>query len=169
MRIRLSDHFTVKKLLKFTLPSIVMMIFTSIYGVVDGFFVSNFAGQVEFTAVNFIMPFLMMLGAVGFMFGTGGSALVARTLGEGDSRRANEIFSLLVMTALVVGTAISLVGLFFLRPVAVMLGAEGELLSASSWGQRDAYELTVNTTGWQIKELAPVIAAYAEKWFGRAQ
>ena len=82
MKIQLSDHFTYKKLIRFTLPSIGMMIFSSIYGVVDGFFVSNFAGETEFTAVNFIMPFLMILGAIGFMFGAGGSALIAKTLGE---------------------------------------------------------------------------------------
>ncbi len=128
MRIRLSDHFTVKKLLKFTLPSIVMMIFTSIYGVVDGFFVSNFAGQVEFTAVNFIMPFLMMLGAVGFMFGTGGSALVAKTMGEGDREKANRIFSMIIYVSIGVGVAISAVGIVFLRPIAAWLGAEGQLL-----------------------------------------
>ncbi|MBQ4047819.1 MAG: MATE family efflux transporter [Clostridia bacterium] len=128
MRIRLSDHFTVKKLLKFTLPSIVMMIFTSIYGVVDGFFVSNFAGQVEFTAVNFIMPFLMMLGAVGFMFGTGGSALVAKTMGEGDREKANRIFSMIIYVSIGVGVAISAVGIVFLRPIAAWLGAEGALL-----------------------------------------
>lgn len=96
MRIQLSDHFNYKKLLRFTLPSIVMMIFTSIYGVVDGFFVSNFVGKTLFTAVNFIMPFLMILGAVGFMFGTGGSALIAKTLGEGDPGRANRLFSLFI-------------------------------------------------------------------------
>ena len=96
MRIQLSDHFNYKKLLRFTLPSIVMMIFTSIYGVVDGFFVSNFVGKTPFTAVNFIMPFLMILGAVGFMFGTGGSALIAKTLGEGDPGRANRLFSLFI-------------------------------------------------------------------------
>ena len=84
MEIKLSDRFTYKKLIRFTLPSIAMMIFTSIYGVVDGFFVSNFVGKTPFAAVNFIMPFLMILGAFGFMFGTGGSALVAKTLGEGE-------------------------------------------------------------------------------------
>ena len=94
--IRLSDHFTYGRLLKFTMPSIIMMIFTSIYGVVDGFFVSNFAGKTAFTAVNFIFPLLMILGAIGFMFGTGGSALVARTLGEKDWEKANRTFSLLV-------------------------------------------------------------------------
>lgn len=92
MKIQLSDHFTYGRLLRFTLPSIVMMIFTSIYGVVDGFFISNYVGKTPFAAVNFIMPFLMILGALGFMFGTGGSALVAMTVGEGDRKRANRIF-----------------------------------------------------------------------------
>ena len=96
MKIQLSDHFTYKKLLRFTLPSIGMMIFSSIYGVVDGFFVSNFVGETAFTAVNFIMPFLMILGAVGFMFGAGGSALIAKTLGEGNRKKANSLFSLFV-------------------------------------------------------------------------
>lgn len=94
MRIQLSDHFTYRKLMKFTLPSIAMMIFTSIYGVVDGFFVSNFSGKTSFAAVNFIMPFLMIVATVGFMFGTGGTAIVAKTFGEGDSKRASEYFSL---------------------------------------------------------------------------
>ena len=94
--IQLSNHFTYKRLLKFTLPSIAMMIFTSIYGIVDGFFVANFAGDIPFKAVNLIMPFLMILGTVGFMFGTGGTAIVAKTFGEGKNKEANEYFSLFV-------------------------------------------------------------------------
>ena len=128
MNIKLSDHFSYKTLLRFTLPSIAMMIFTSIYGVVDGFFVSNFVGKTPFAAVNFIMPFLMILGAFGFMFGTGGSALVAKTMGEGDRERANKIFSLIVYVSLAVGIVIAVTGIIFLRPVARLLGAEGELL-----------------------------------------
>ncbi|MBQ8143464.1 MAG: MATE family efflux transporter [Butyricicoccus sp.] len=128
MHIQLSDHFTYGRLIRFVIPSIITMIFTSVYGMVDGFFVSNLVGKTPFAALNLIMPFLMLFGCLGFMFGTGGSALVARTLGEGDAKRAKEIFSLLVVTALLVGTAVSLVGLVFLRPVAMMLGAEGELL-----------------------------------------
>lgn len=128
MHIQLSDHFTFPRLLRFVLPSIITMIFTSVYGMVDGFFVSNFVGKTPFAALNLIMPFLMLFGCIGFMFGTGGSALVARTLGEGDKRRANEIFSLLVLTAILAGAAISIIGLLLLRPVAVLLGAEGELL-----------------------------------------
>ena len=128
MSIQLSDHFTYKKLLKFTLPSIAMMIFTSIYGVVDGFFVSNFAGDIPFKAVNLIMPFLMIFGTVGFIFGTGGTAIVAKTLGEGDGEKANRYFSLFVRVAFVLGVFFAALGIVFIRPIAVLLGAEGELL-----------------------------------------
>lgn len=130
MRIQLSDHFTVRKLLHFTLPSIGMMLFSSIYGVVDGFFVSNFVGKTSFAAVNFIVPFLMFLGAVGFMFGSGGSALVSKTMGEGDREKANRIFSLLVYTSFGVGVVLTILGYLLIRPVASMLGAEGELLDS---------------------------------------
>ena len=126
--IRLSDHFTYGRLLKFTMPSIIMMIFTSIYGVVDGFFVSNFAGKTAFTAVNFIFPLLMILGAIGFMFGTGGSALVARTLGEKDWEKANRTFSLLVYVSLGLGVAVAVAGILLIRPLAWLMGAEGEML-----------------------------------------
>lgn len=126
--IKLSDHFSYGKLLRFTLPSIGMMIFTSIYGMVDGFFVSNFVGKVPFAAVNFIYPFLMILGSVGFMFGTGGSALVSKTMGEGKPEKANRIFSLLVYTSLILGIVITLAGILFLRPIAKLLGAEGQML-----------------------------------------
>lgn len=128
MQIQLSDHFSYKNLIRFTIPSIAMMIFTSIYGVVDGFFVSNFVGKVEFTAVNFIMPFLMILSTIGFMLGTGGSALIGKTLGEGDKARANRQFSLIVYVAIVLSSIISAAGIAVLRPVATLLGAEGELL-----------------------------------------
>ena len=128
MNIQLSDHFDYKKLLRFTMPSIVMMIFTSIYGVVDGFFVSNFVGKTPFVAVNFIMPFLMILGAVGFMFGTGGSALIAITIDAGDRRRANRLFSLFVYVSAICGILIAVFGLVFIRPIASLLGAEGLLL-----------------------------------------
>lgn len=129
--IRLSDHFTVPRLLRFTLPSIVMMVFTSIYGVVDGFFVSNYAGKTAFAAVNFIYPFLMILGTVGFMIGTGGSALVSCTLGARDNERANRIFSLLIYVAILLGVVIAALGIVFLRPVSKLLGAEGEMLENS--------------------------------------
>ena len=94
---QLSQHFTCRRLLRYCLPSIIMMVFTSVYGVVDGFFVSNFAGKTPFAAVNFIMPILMILGCAGFMFGTGGSALIGMALGEGDNKKANNIFSLVVI------------------------------------------------------------------------
>lgn len=128
MDIKISDSFDYKKLLRFTLPSIIMMIFTSIYGVVDGFFVSTFAKKTAFAAVNFIMPYLMILGTLGFMIGAGGSALVAKTLGEKDNRKANEYFSLLIYFSVIAGVILSFFGILFLRPIAGLLGAEGELL-----------------------------------------
>lgn len=129
MAIQLSDHFNYKKLLRFTLPSIIMMIFTSIYSIVDGFFVSNFAGKTPFAAINFIMPFLMILGAFGFMFGTGGSALIAKTMGEGKQEEAKRLFSLFVYVSSGFGVIIAVIGLLFLKPIAAALGAEGELLT----------------------------------------
>lgn len=128
MNIQLSEHFTYKKIFRFTLPSIIMMIFTSIYGVVDGFFVSNYVGKTPFAAVNLIMPFLMILGAVGFMFGTGGGALIAKTMGEGKPEKANRLFSLFVYTTAVCGIIIGALGIIFIRPVASLLGAENEML-----------------------------------------
>ena len=128
MKIHLYEHFTYKKIIKFTLPSIAMMIFTSIYGVVDGYFVSNFAGKEPFTAVNFIYPFIMVLGAFGFMFGTGGSALIAKTLGEGKKDKANKLFSMFVYISAAFGIVIAVLGVLLLRPIASALGAEGELL-----------------------------------------
>ena len=128
MNIQLSDHFDTKKLLCFTLPSIAMMIFTSIYGVVDGFFVSNYTGKIPFAAVNLIMPFLMILGTVGFMFGTGGSAIVAKTMGEGDKERANRYFSLFIYFSTAVSAVLAILGIIFLEPVSVLLGAEGEMV-----------------------------------------
>lgn len=131
MTIALSDHFSYGKLIRFTLPSMAMMVFTSIYGVVDGFFVSNFVGQTPFTAVNFIMPYLMILGTVGFMFGAGGSALVSKTLGNGNPEKANRIFSLLIYVSLGVGAVFAVGGILSLPAVASLLGAEGELLEQS--------------------------------------
>lgn len=131
MRIQLSDHFNYKKLLRFTFPSIIMLVFTSIYGVVDGFFISNFVGKTPFAAVNFIMPFLMILGSLGFMFGTGGGALISRTIGEGKKEKANRLFSLIVYTSVVCGILLAVLGLVFIRPLAAALGAEGQLLEDS--------------------------------------
>lgn len=128
MRIQLSEHFTYGKLVRFTFPSIVMMIFTSIYGVVDGVFVSNFAGKTPFAAVNLIMPLLIITGAPGFMVGTGGSAIVAKTMGQGKPELAKRYFSFLVCAAAVGGTAVGWLGFAFARPIASALGAEGEML-----------------------------------------
>ena len=129
--IQLSDHFTRKRLLRFSLPSIVMMVFTSIYGVVDGYFVSNYTGKTPFAAVNLIMPFLMILGGVGFMFGTGGGALIAKTMGEGKAEKADKLFSMTVFASILCGLVLTAVGLLFLRPFARLMGAEGELLENS--------------------------------------
>lgn len=129
MQIQLSEHFTYKKLLRFVLPSIVMMIFTSIYGVVDGLFVSNYVGKTAFAAVNLIMPFLMAISALGFMIGTGGSAIVAKTLGEGKKEQANEYFSMLVYLTLIGGIALSALGILFSPLIARGLGADGALLT----------------------------------------
>lgn len=131
MTIQLSGHFTYKKILLFTLPSIVMMIFTSLFGVVDGFFVSNFVGKTPFAAVNFIMPVLMVLGSIGFMFGTGGSALVAKTLGEERNDKAKEIFSLLIYVSLILGVIIAVLGIIFIPSIAALLGAKGEMLEGA--------------------------------------
>lgn len=128
MKIQLSDHFAYGKLIRFTMPSVAMMIFTSVYGVVDGFFVSNYAGKTSFSAVNLIMPFLMIVATVGFMFGTGGTAIVAKTLGEGDREKANRYFSLFVYVAFALGVIFAILGIIFIRPISVLLGAKGELL-----------------------------------------
>ena len=128
MRIQLSDHFTYGRLLRFTLPSMAMMVFTSIYGVVDGFFVSNFAGKTPFAAVNLIMPVLIILSTVGFMFGTGGSAIVAKTMGEGEMEKAIKYFALFVYVAFGLGVLQAILGMIFIRPLSVRLGAEGEFL-----------------------------------------
>lgn len=129
--IQLSDHFTYRRLLRYTFPSIMMMIFTSIYGVVDGFFVSNYVGKTSFAAVNFIMPFLMIMSSAGFMFGTGGGALIAKTMGEGKQDKARELFSFIVMVSAMIGVILSIVGFVFLRRIAVLLGAEGRMLADS--------------------------------------
>lgn len=129
MTISLSDHFTYKKLFRFTIPSILMMVFSSIYGVVDGYFVSNYVGKTSFAAVNFIFPFIMILGAVGFMFGAGGSALIAKTMGEGDLPRANRLFSMITYISIGIGVVIAILGIVFVRPVAALLGAEGQMLA----------------------------------------
>lgn len=127
-RIQLSDHFTYKRLLRFVISPILMMICTSLYSIVDGFFVSNFVGKTPFAAVNLIMPIAMGVAAIGFMIGTGGSAIVSKTLGEGKPDKANEYFSLLIYTAIAISVTLSVLGFLFIRPISVLLGASGELL-----------------------------------------
>ncbi len=128
MRIKLSDHFNSRKLIRFTLPSVVMMIFTSIYSVVDGLFVSNFVGKTPFAAINLIMPLLIIVGALGFMIGTGGTAIVSKTLGEGKKELANQYFSMLVYVTIAGGILFAVFGEIFLPTAAMLLGAEGEML-----------------------------------------
>lgn len=130
MNIQLSDHFTYKKIAAFTISTIGMVMFASLYGVVDGLFVSNFTGKTAFAAVNFIMPFLVILGAAGLMFGSGGSALVSKILGEGDKDKANSVFSLIVYTSIICGAALTVLGLIFIKPFAEALGAQGEMLDS---------------------------------------
>lgn len=128
MKISLSDHFTYRKLLKFVAPSAVMMMFTSIYGVVDGLFVSNYVGKVPFAAINLVMPFIMILGGIGFMIGTGGSALVSKTLGEGDRKKANRYFTMMIYLSLICGVAASVIGFVFIRPISYLLGATDAMI-----------------------------------------
>lgn len=127
--IQLSDHFTYRKLLQFVFPSIVMMIFTSIYGVVDGLFVSNYAGKTAFAAINLVMPFIMVLGGIGFMIGTGGTALVSKILGEGDQEKARRCFSMMILFTVLVGLILTVLGVVFMEPVALFLGATPEMLA----------------------------------------
>ncbi len=128
MKIQLSDHFTYKRLLRFVLPSIVMMVFTSVYGVVDGLFVSKYTGKTPCAAGNLIMPVIMIMGTVGLMIGTGGSAIVSKTLGECKKEKASEYFSMLVYTSIILGVLFTIAGLLLLRPIAIAIGAEGEIL-----------------------------------------
>lgn len=129
MKIQLSEHFTYKKLIKFTMPTIIMMIFTSIYGVVDGIFVSNIIGSEAFAAINLIWPVIMIFGSLGFMIGTGGSALVSKTLGEGNKEKANEYFSMLIYVLIIAGAILTIVGMFLMKPISIWLGAEGDMIN----------------------------------------
>lgn len=160
MRIQLSDHFTYRKLLRFVMPSIIMMIFTSVYGVVDGLFVSNFVGKTAFAAINLIMPFLMGISALGFMVGTGGSAIVAKALGEGKKEKANEYFSMMVWVTLIGGLILALLGFIFLRPIAAALGAEGALLeNCISYGRI----LLISLTPFMLQNVFQSFFVTAEK------
>ncbi len=129
--INLSDNFNYGKLLRFTFPSIIMLVFSSVYGVVDGYFVSNYAGKTSFAAVNFIMPVLMILGCIGFMFGTGGGALIAKTLGEKNDKKANEIFTMIVAVSVGVGVFLTVLGIALMPLISLLLGADGKMLDDS--------------------------------------
>ena len=128
-KIQLSDHFGYSRLIKFVLPSVIMMVFTSIYGVVDGVFVSNYVGKVSFSAINIIFPLIMILGGFGFMLGTGGTAIVAKTLGLGEDKKANEYFTFIIITTAVVGSVLATLGYIFAEPIAYLFNARGQMLS----------------------------------------
>ena len=131
MQIKLSDHFSYPRLFRFTLPSICMMLFTSVYLVIDGYFVSNFIGKTALAAVNMIYPVIMIIGSIGFMLGTGGSALVAKTMGEGDDEKAKRLFTLIYLTSIVVGLVLTIPSFIFLDKIAYFLCARDELLENS--------------------------------------
>ena len=128
MNIQLSDHFTYRRLIRFVIPSVAMMILTSIYRVVDGLFVSNFVGKTAFAAVNLVIPFTLVLGAFGFMLGTGGTALVAKTLGEGKQEEANRIFSMLIYFAIGLGLVLTMLGIAALKKILLKMGADDAML-----------------------------------------
>lgn len=159
-KIQLSDHFTYKRLIRFVIPSIIMMIFTSIYSVVDGLFISNFVGKIPFAAVNLIMPFIMILGGFGFMFGTGGSALIAVTLGEGKKEKANQYFTMIVVATIILGIIFSLLGIIFIKPIALMLGATEEMLSSCiTYGRT----LLIFITAFMLQNIFQSLLIVAEK------
>lgn len=160
MAIHLYDKFNYRRLIRFVIPSIVMMVFSSIYGVVDGLFVSNFVGKTAFASVNLIMPFLMVITTVGFMIGTGGSALVAKIYGEGDTERARRIFSFLIYTTLVTGGLLSVLGFIFIRPISVLLGAEGEMVDICV---RYGRIILISLTAWMLQNVFQSFCVTAEK------
>ena len=160
MAIHLYDKFNYKKLLRFVLPSIVMMVFSSIYGVVDGLFVSHFVGKTACASVNIIFPFILIVSTMGFMVGTGGSALVAKIYGEGDIKRANRVFSFLVYTTIVLGATLSILGIIFIRPIALLLGAEGEMVDICVIYGRI---ILSSLTAWMLQNVFQSFCATAEK------
>lgn len=160
MKIQLSDHFTYPRLIRFVMPSIIMMIFTSIYGVVDGLFVSNLVGKTSLAAVNFIWPVVMALGGIGFMIGTGGSAIVGQLLGEGREDKARRTFSLMIYVTVILGVLLTAFGLVILRPVAVFLGAEGQMLTESvAYGKI----LLIGTTAFMLQNVFQSFLVTAER------
>ena len=160
MTIQLSEHFTYKKIFRFALPSIVMMVFTSIYGVVDGTFVSNFVGKTPFAAGNLVWPFLMILGAFGFMIGTGGSALVAKTLGEDKKEDANRYFTMLITLVIILGLLLTILGLIVIRPLSSALGASGQMLEdCVTYGRT----LVIFNTAFMLQSVFQSLFITAEK------
>lgn len=160
MAIHLYDKFNYGRLIRFVIPSIVMMVFSSVYGVVDGLFVSNYVGKTAFASVNLIMPFLMVITTVGFMIGTGGSALVAKIYGEGDTDRAKRLFSFLIYTTLAVGFVLSLLGFIFIRPISILLGAEGEMIDICvTYGRI----ILISLTAWMLQNVFQSFCVTAEK------
>ena len=136
MKIQLSEHFTYKKLFRFCLPTVATMLCTSLYGIVDGYFVSNYVGKTAFASVNLIMPFLMILGCFGFMIGTGGGAWVGKTLGEGAREKADRYFTMMVYLTLILGVILSIFGFVFMRPIAYLMGAtDGMIEDCVTYGR----------------------------------
>lgn len=131
MRIQLSDHFDYIKLLRYSLPSIIMTVIVSLYGIMDGLFISNFAGKTSFAAISLILPFVFAMGSVGFMIGKGGAAIIAKTLGEQQRERANQIFSMIIAFTVIISIGLTIIGLLIIRPVAMSMGATGDLLENS--------------------------------------
>lgn len=160
MNVQLSDHFTYKKLLYFCFPPVVMMIFTSIYGVIDGLFVSNFVGKTSFAAVNLVMPFIMILGCFGFMIGTGGSALVAKTLGEGNEEKANRYFTMMVMFTVIIGVTLAAIGILFIRPISYLLGATDAMIEDCVLYGRITF---LSLTGFMLQNVFQSFLTAAEK------
>ena len=157
---RLSDYFGYGRLLRFVIPSVAMLLFTSVYGVVDGLFVSNFVGKTPFAAINLIMPFLIILGSVGFMLGAGGSAIVAKTMGMGDGELAKRYFSTVIYTTFALGVLIGAFGIAFSESIARFLGAEGELLAGSVLYSRT---ILIALPGYMLQNVFQSFCVTAEK------
>lgn len=160
MTIQISDTFNYKKLIRFVLPSVFMMIVTSVYGVIDGLFISNFVGKTPFAVINLIMPFSMILGGMGFMIGTGGTALVSKVLGENDREKANRYFTLLIIFGVVLGVVLTAIGIAVMRPVARLLGASEDMLEYSVLYGRIVVGFT---TFYMLQNIFQSFLAAAEK------
>ena len=166
MRIQLSEHFDYKKLLRFVLPSVVMIVFTLIYGVVDGLFISNFVGKSALTAINLIMPLLIIMGAIGFMIGTGGSALVAKTLGEKEPEKAHAYFSMLVICMVAAGLLLTVLGQLLLPKIASLLGAAGATYNyCVLYGRIVLSSARDAAGGWRVRRSRPPSARFSAACF----